>query len=62
VFNERCVATSAARSTENTASLIVAYSLPRNVFIGPLPAMGALLLLVARRLERVYLATVFMAP
>jgi hypothetical protein len=34
VFNALCVATSTARPSENTASSLVAYSLPRDVFIG----------------------------
>jgi hypothetical protein len=40
VYSARCVATSMARTTENTASLIVPYSSPRDVFVGPLYSNG----------------------
>jgi hypothetical protein len=40
VFSTRYVATSSAQTTENTASLIVAYPLPGDVFAGPLCSNG----------------------
>jgi hypothetical protein len=45
-------------SSKSLASMcrIIAYSLPREMFAGPLPSNGCILLLVARWLERVYRA------
>jgi hypothetical protein len=40
VFNAHWVSTSTALATENTASPIVAYSLPEDMFTGTLPSKG----------------------
>jgi hypothetical protein len=40
VFSVGCLGTSTARTKENVASPIVAYSLPRDVFTGPSPSNG----------------------